>query len=243
LDHKNTLAKSRKLPGDFQSKRLEEIKKLVVIAMFSDDRLMERLVLKGGNALDLIFRISARASLDVDFSMQGDFKDAADQAVMSKRVEKTLKQTFGENGYEVLDVKMEEKPEGLTPDLANFWGGYGVEFKLIEKEKYARFAGNVEQLRRNALQFNPDASAKFTIDISKFEYVTGKESRQLDGYRIFVYSPEMIVCEKLRAICQQMEEYGSIVKRSRAGSARARDFLDISYRSCRTAHRYVLRRE
>ena len=38
----------------------------------------------------------------------------------------------------------------------------------------------------------------------------------------------MIVCEKLRAICQQLPEYAPIVKRSgRPGSPRARDFIDI----------------
>jgi hypothetical protein len=38
----------------------------------------------------------------------------------------------------------------------------------------------------------------------------------------------MIVCEKLRAICQQMREYGPVVKRTnRTGSSRARDFIDI----------------
>jgi predicted nucleotidyltransferase component of viral defense system len=221
------LTKNKKLSADVQLRRLEEIKKLVVIAMFSDDLLMERLVLKGGNALDLILRISSRASIDVDFSMQGDFQDETEREAIRRRVEKTLTQTFREAGYEVFDVKMEDEPEGLTADLADFWGGYGVEFKLIEKEKYDQLAGNVERLRRNALQFNPGASVKFTIDISKFEYTTGKEPQNLDGYRIYVYSPEMMVCEKLRAICQQMVEYGSVVKRNRTGGARARDFLDI----------------
>jgi hypothetical protein len=41
--------------------RLETIKIHAIIAMFSDDELMEKLVLKGGNALDLIYRISPRA--------------------------------------------------------------------------------------------------------------------------------------------------------------------------------------
>jgi nucleotidyltransferase AbiEii toxin of type IV toxin-antitoxin system len=219
------LAKNKKLLANVEL-QLEEIKKLTVIAMFSDDVLMERLVLKGGNALDLIHRISARASIDVDFSMQGDFgKEERD--AMKERIERTLIQTFREAGYEVFDVKMEDKPDGLTADLADFWGGYGVEFKLIEKQKYSQFAGDRDQLRRNALNFNPGGSVKFTIDISNFEYTTGKERQDLSGYQIFVYSPEMMVCEKLRAICQQMPEYGSVVKRSRAGTARARDFLDI----------------
>src|SRR5208282_1935951 len=225
-DIRSTLAKNKKLSKDAQLLRFEGIKKLVVIAMFSDDVLMERLVLKVGNALDLVHGISARASIDVDFSMQGDFQEAEREAVRT-RVEKTLAQTFREAGYEVFDVKMENKPEALTADLADFWGGYGVEFKLIERERYDQFAGNADQLRRNALHFNPGASAKFTIDISKFEYTTGKEPRDLDGYRIFVYSPAMMVCEKLRAICQQMVEYGPVVKRKRAGRARARDVLDI----------------
>ncbi len=66
------MKKNRKAP-DTRLTDLERIKKLVVIAMFSDDELMERLVLKGGNALDLIHRISTRASLDLDFSMERDF--------------------------------------------------------------------------------------------------------------------------------------------------------------------------
>jgi hypothetical protein len=37
----------------------------------------------------------------------------------------------------------------------------------------------------------------------------------------------MLVLEKLRAICQQMPEYGPVVKRTRPGSPRARDFLDL----------------
>ena len=35
----------------------------------------------------------------------------------------------------------------------------------------------------------------------------------------------MIACEKLRAVCQQMESYASFVKKHRA--PRARDFFDI----------------
>jgi hypothetical protein len=37
----------------------------------------------------------------------------------------------------------------------------------------------------------------------------------------------MIVCEKLRAICQQMKEYAEVVKRNGLGNQRARDFIDI----------------
>ena len=51
-----------------------------------------------------------------------------------------------------------------------------------------------------------------------------KESFDLGGYAIFVYSPEMIVFEKLRSVCQQMTEYQY---RKTTATARARDFFDI----------------
>ena len=54
---------------------LNELKKRVIIAMFSDDDLMEHLVLKGGNLLDIVYGISTRPSKDVDFSIPGKFPD------------------------------------------------------------------------------------------------------------------------------------------------------------------------
>lgn len=204
--------------------QLEQIKKLVVIAMFSDDELMERLVLKGGNALDLIHRISTRASLDLDFSMEDDFA-VGERETIRDRVERTLTTTFREAGYEVFDLRMEERPPEVSPELADFWGGYGIGFKLIEEARYQQFQASIDDLRRRALPLGQ--GPRFLIDISRFEYTAGKEAQDFEGYRVFVYSAEMMVCEKLRAICQQMPEYGPVVKRNRPGSARARDFLDI----------------
>jgi hypothetical protein len=182
--------------------------------------------LKGGNALDLIYEISTRASVDVDFSMEDDFP-VEERSEYLGRVKRALKSTFQLEGYEVFDLKMQEQPRGITPDMADFWGGYSVDFKLIENAKFHQFSSDLEQLRRNAVQLGD--STKFFIDISRFEYTTGKERRELRGHEIFVYSPVMIVCEKLRAICQQMPEYDSVVKRARGGRgrARARDFLDV----------------
>src|SRR5690242_7297747 len=109
----------------------QKIKKLVIIAMFSDDVLMERLVLKGGNALDLIHHISARASVDVDLSINDDFT-SEELLALRGRIEKALRDTFRPEGYQAFDIKLEEQPEGLTADLKDFWGGYSVEFKLVE---------------------------------------------------------------------------------------------------------------
>jgi predicted nucleotidyltransferase component of viral defense system len=202
---------------------LERIKKLAITAMFSDDELFDILVLKGGNAMDLVHRLSSRASIDLDFSMSHDFPDGLN--AFRIRVERALVNTFRIDGFEAFDIKMTEKPNQVTADMADFWGGYGVEFKLISSTLYEQYRENIDELRKYALQIGQ--GKKFLIDISRFEYIEQKKEFEFDGYRIFVYTPEMIVCEKLRAICQQMESYGSVIKRERAGSPRARDFLDI----------------
>ena len=47
----------------------DDIKKAIVLGLFSNDYLLEKLVLKGGNALSLVYSISTRASLDIDLSI------------------------------------------------------------------------------------------------------------------------------------------------------------------------------
>ena len=90
---------------------------------------------------------------------------------------------------------------------------------------YKTYETKIDELRKYALEIGQ--KKKFLIDVSRFEYTYGKQEADVDGYRIYVYSPEMIVCEKLRAICQQMPAYGPVIKRNRGGTARARDFVDI----------------
>src|ERR1035438_5406206 len=47
-----------------------EVRRLTIAALFSDDKLFEQIVLKGGNALNLVYDLSPRTSLDLDFSME-----------------------------------------------------------------------------------------------------------------------------------------------------------------------------
>ncbi len=54
---------------------IETIKWLTLRALVSDEMLMYGLVLKGGNALQLAYDITDRASLDIDFSMKNDFTE------------------------------------------------------------------------------------------------------------------------------------------------------------------------
>ncbi len=202
---------------------IERVKRLAIIAMFSDDELMHRLVLKGGNALDIIFGLAARSSIDIDFSMPEDFSPAElEQA--ETRIERALSATFRRRGYQVFDVCLEQKPSKVSPDLLPFWGGYEVRFKIIEHDR-ARHLPDLQSRRRQAAVVGPDQKRTFTIDISKHEFCDVKEERQLDDFIVYVYPPELIALEKLRAICQQSPEYRRKVKSHFA--AVARDFFDI----------------
>ena len=94
-------------------------------------------------------------------------------------MERALKETFREAGYEVFDVRMEERPPEVSPELAEFWGGYRIEFKLIEEPKYQQFHASIDDLRRRAVPLGQ--GPKFLIDISRFEYTAGKEPQEWDG--------------------------------------------------------------
>lgn len=202
---------------------LDQIKRLGIAAMFSDDELMDQLVLKGGNAMAIIHKLTSRESVDLDFSMRDDFRDGT--AAVQRRIEAALQRTFRTAGYEPFDFKMEDRPASVSPDLVGFWGGYAFEFKLVPSAQHAQQKDDLARMQRSALSIG--RARRFIIEISRFEYVDDKEEDEVEGHRIYVYSPLMIACEKLRAICQQMNEYSPVVRRSRPPAERARDFLDI----------------
>ncbi len=201
---------------------LRRIKELVIVAIFSDDEFLNRLVLKGGNLLDVVYGLSARASVDVDFSMEDEFENIEE---LRHRVHRALESTFAEFGYKVFDFSLISVPPQMTDDIKDFWGGYKVAFKIIDKDKYQNYQSNLEQLRRNAANVGNRGSTVFKIDISRHEFCEEKEEFLLDEYKIFGYSPTMFVAEKLRALCQQMPEYVKLVHLN--PRPRARDFLDI----------------
>jgi len=107
-----------------------------------------------------------------------------------------------------------------------FWGGYVIEFKLIQNTLFSQYSGIKKNLWKRATDVGPGNKKTFKIDIGKFEYCIGKVSTEIDGYSLFVYSTEMIVLEKIRAICQQIPEYRKLVH-SHEESPRAHDFFDI----------------
>ncbi len=199
---------------------LSEIRRLVIIAMFSDDILFNQLVLKGGNALNLVYKFGARTSIDVDLSLESDFVDIEDS---TERILRSLRNRFAEAKYTVFDGKLELRPALKQEPADDRWGGYEVSFKIIERAKYEAYSADVGRARREAMVVGPLNQRSFKVQISKHEHCVGKCEVEFDNYTIYVYTPEMLAIEKLRAICQQMPEY------TRRGhpAPQARDFYDI----------------
>lgn len=87
---------------------VNRIKRITLIAMASDDELVETLVLKGGNAIELAYFSTAskisRTSYDLDYSIEnGDFTEPEEEIAL--RLKSTLERTFMEHGFVVIDFK------------------------------------------------------------------------------------------------------------------------------------------
>ncbi len=206
----------------------KDITRLVIVGLASDEELMEQLVLKGGNAIEFMQAAQgkgSRFSNDIDFSMQGSFDDDLEE--VKPRLERTIVNTFSEYGLVVFDYLFTVRPSEVSDDVKDIWGGYNIAFKLATPADVAKANGDLEKLRRSAMPIQSNNSPKIEIDISKFEFVHNKQSLEIDGFTIYIYSPEMIVFEKIRAICQQLPGYSTIIPGYRA-CPRARDFFMIS---------------
>jgi hypothetical protein len=219
-------------PGTPADDELLEIRKTIIIAIASDEQLMERLVLKGGNALDIVYRIGERSSLDVDFSMAGDFRDEDELVAMRERLFSALRDRFDSLGYAVFDEKLEHRPRDQGGPGLTVWGGYNAVFKLIPRDRLLALGGTpglaptgtlLDAVRREARVSGPNSQRVFLIEISKFEYCEGRTQTEVEGFDCYVYTPAMIAAEKLRAICQQLPEYAL----RRHPAPRPRDFFDI----------------
>jgi hypothetical protein len=206
------------------SLNLDEIRKLAIISLFTDDYLLNKLVLKGGNALYLVYNIDERSSIDIDLSIESDFKK--DELILVKKIlKKNLEDTFIRKNLIVFDFEFQSRPTNLNNKYKEFWGGYRIYFKIIEKDTYELYKGDLDSIRKDSIVVGPKNIRKLKIEISKYEICKPKNELELDGFTIYVYSPIMIIYEKIRAICQQLKEYSDYVKTNR--TPRARDFYDI----------------
>lgn len=197
-----------------------ETRKLILQALYSDNVLHDLLVLKGGNALSLIYKVGGRSSLDLDFSINNDFDNIED---ISNRIEITLKDTFSSHDIFVFDYTFSKKPKKTDQE---WWGGYRAEFKLIPVSLAEELDYNHNLLQRRSLTIDPGSDKrKYIIEISKFEYIDNPTHKNFEGIDIKVYPPLLLAAEKLRALLQQHNSYTQISKETKR--SRGRDLYDI----------------
>jgi len=195
-----------------------KIKKAAIFAIASDSYLMNKLVLKGGTCLELAYELNQRASKDIDFSIEDEFSQE-ELILLADRMLNIFRAEFEKIGYYIVDLMIENRPMPLPENIK--MSGYKMIFKYLPLSSYQDCKDDSSAIQRRY--------KKFSIDISKYEYVKGKELKELDGHKLYIYPLELIVCEKLRAICQKMKEYRA--QPDCTDEPRARDFYDI-YNIC-----------
>jgi hypothetical protein len=113
----------------------DDIRKLSITALFSDDVLFEQIVLKGGNAMSLIYHISPRVSLDLDFSMEADFDNLEE---IQARIEHVLADRFNSVGLIPFEIELTPEPsvQGENPP---WWGRLSIAAKLADEKRHRSF--------------------------------------------------------------------------------------------------------
>ncbi len=211
--------------------KIEAVIDEVVIAIYESPNLAKLLILKGGSAMRMFDEQNARLSIDADFSIEDVLKDA-DPAF--REMENCFTTRFSTHGFDLIDFKAAKKPKKLRRGFPEWWGGRACEFKLVEKKHRKK---SLETRRRNALIPEGANSPKIQIDLSEHEYCGKQRTKTIHGTKIRAYSREMLVLEKLRAMCQQHPDY---MYRQQTKN-RARDFYDISALTEDTSDEFIRR--
>lgn len=215
------------MPKETHESQVERIKRLTITALVSDDDLLDLLVLKGANAIEHTGLPPIRRSIDVDFSIDGTLQDIGGTNSLEEHFQALLEDAFHPEGFSIFDVRLKEQPPDMADDvLGEFWSGYKLEFKVLETTEFNELSPWQRSAR--AISLGKADRKAFCVDLSKHEFCRDKALAELDGYDLYVYSPQMIVCEKIRAVCQQMDEYRDLMH-SKSKRPRAKDFFDIYY--------------
>jgi predicted nucleotidyltransferase component of viral defense system len=83
----------------------EKVRRLAITAIFMIDSLLDRIVFKGGNALDFVYGLTGRTSIDLDFSLCDDFSEKEIPEIRIA-IEGALEKSFEPENLKIFDVKL-----------------------------------------------------------------------------------------------------------------------------------------
>lgn len=144
--------------------------------------------------------MSSRASVDLDFSMKADLN-------CHETARPKLEKGSAAHFLEARLPSFRHSPQGQTRKDARRAGSIlgwlpGSNSNLSHKLEPMKCDGNLEQMQREAIKLGRLNSRSTSVGMN----TSKTKSRTSSGYDLCVLL--MIVCEKLRAICQQMPAYG-----------------------------------
>ena len=210
--------------------KIEEVITQTIIAVYSTSSPSETLFLKGGSAMRLFDNLTSRLSIDADFSVHTDIDN---KSKFFRELKSSVIARFRRKKLNIIDFEWSRKPGKKRAGFPDWWGGWLCEFKLVSFQHRGK---SIETKRRNALIPDGANSSKVTVEISKHEYCGKRRIKTIQGVKIFGYSRELLVLEKIRAICQQHPDYAY-----RSSKNRARDFYDIYELTANTDDGFISR--
>lgn len=187
-----------------------------IVAVFKAPVASRTLVLKGGSAMRLFENDNQRLSIDADFSLNDAIED---ESRFFASIQTSLSDVFGQRELIVIDFRYRRRPLQPKKSFPASWGGWKCSFKLVNKIFRHKTA---EVKRKNALIPEGANSSVVDLDISDGEYCGAQRSKTVGGVKIHGYTKELLVLEKIRAICQQHPSYQFTSNKNRS-----RDFYDI----------------
>lgn len=199
--------------------RIEEVIWKVLVSIYSNDLLNEKLYLKGGQALRFSEGIDLRLSKDADFSIEDVITE---EDSFFEIMETSIYNEFLADDYYIFDFHPTRRPRIMDDGAPDFKKGWAVTFKIVTKDKMTK---SIEEQRREAIIPLGAESSKIPIDISEKEYCGSIETVTVKSIEIKVYSRSLLVLEKMRAVCQSHPDYKH--KNPKKSKSRARDFFDI----------------
>jgi len=164
----------------------------------------------------LFDNLTSRLSIDADFSVE---ESITNEKTFFNSIKASVGSQFRKFKYDIIDFTWKRKPKKRNADFPDWWGGWSCEFKLVS---FRHRGKDIITKRRNALSPEGANSTKILVEISEHEYCGKKRTKMIHGIKVLGYSRELLVLEKIRAICQQHPDYSF-----RSSKNRARDFYDI----------------